>query len=370
MDVWYRLLGTSPSAEARKAAALAGARPLADAPVPLAGHVLLIPAGTPAPDSATLLALLQAHRQRRAAVTLALPDGEAAVGLEGGPAVPETALAVADLARIGPDGVALLEDPTRLADWVRSLGKPVTLWRRGGHAEPPAPSSDRESCLARLAAAGVTIVDPVTTWVDPHAEIASEATILPFTMIEGTCVVGPGCRIGPGSHIRDSRLGQRVQVWFSVVEEARLGDGVQIGPYAHLRPGCELGDGVRVGNFVELKNAKVGAHARLPHHTYMGEVDIGAAANIGAGAVVVNYDGRKKRRARIGDGAMVGCNANVIAPAEVGENGYVAAGSTITDDVPSGALALGRGIQKNFDGWVERKLGPGNASGIRAPEPQ
>jgi UDP-3-O-[3-hydroxymyristoyl] glucosamine N-acyltransferase len=369
MDLWYHLIGQDSGTGARRAAALAGARPLPGKALPAAGDLLLLPAGDAGLDSGTLLALVQAHRQLGAVVTLAVPADEAPAGLEGGPALDGPVLAAADLGRLGPEAARFLDNPGGLAEWVRNLGRPVALWRRSG---PGAPADDepltREVWLGQLAAAGVIIVDPATTWVDTKAEVARGATILPFTMVEGHSVVGPGCRVGPGSHIRESRLGQGTRVWFSVIEESDLGRDVEVGPYAHLRPGCVLGPGVRVGNFVELKNAKVGPYARLPHHTYMGEVDIGTAANIGAGAVVVNYDGRKKRRTRIGAGAMVGCNSNLIAPAAIGDNGYVAAGSTITEDVPGGALAVSRGQPTVIEGWVARRLGPGRASGIRTPE--
>ncbi len=365
MDLWYHLVGPEQAGGPRLALALAGARPLEADPLPAAGHLIFAPAGIADLTAATLLGLLQCHLRRGAAVTMALPEGQEAVGLEGGPPAEGPVLAVADLGRVGPEARRFLTDPARLWDWARARGHPVALWRRTGGAA----ADSREDRLAQLVADGVAILDPATTWVDTAADVAPGATLLPFTMIEGACTVGPGCRIGPGSHVRGSRLGRDVHIWYSVVEEAELGDGVEIGPYAHLRPGCVLAAGVRVGNFVELKNARVGARARLPHHTYMGEVDIGAAANIGAGAVVVNYDGRRKRRARIGAGAMVGCNANVIAPAAIGENGYVAAGSSITEDVPEGGLALARGRQHKVAGWVARRLGPGTASGIEPPEP-
>ena len=363
MDLWYRLCGPGQDAGVRKALALAGARPLGDGLLPPSGQLILAPSGGPPLTATTLLAMLQTHLQRGATVTLALPAGQEPVGLEGAPIAQVPMPAVADLGRLGPEAHLFLDDPARLWDWARVQGAPVGLWRQTGETE----TDSRRDRIARLVAAGVAVLDPMTTWVDTATEVAAGATLLPFTTIEGACVIGPGCRIGPGTHLRASRLGRGVHIWYSVVEEADLGDGVEIGPYAHLRPGCVLETGVRVGNFVEVKNARVGAHARLPHHAYMGEVDIGAGANIGAGAVVVNYDGRRKRRARIGAGAMVGCNANVIAPAVIGENGYVAAGSSITEDVPEGGLALARGRQHNVEGWVARRLGPGTASGIEAP---
>jgi acyl-[acyl carrier protein]--UDP-N-acetylglucosamine O-acyltransferase len=360
MELWYHLIGAEAGSRAHTAAALAGAQPLPGGALPGAGDLLLVPGSDASIGSDTLLQLLQAHHQRRSALTLAVPEGQEPIGLEGGPVPPEPALAAVDLGRLGSETARFLDSPGALAEWARGLGHPVVIWRWDGGTAVPS----RQAWLAELAAAGVIIADPATTWVDTHAEIARGTVILPLTMIEGHSVIGPGCRIGPGSHVRESHIGQGCRVWFSVIEESDLGRGVEVGPYAHLRPGCTLEAGVRVGNFVELKNAHVGADARLPHHSYMGEVDIGAAANIGAGAVVVNFDGRSKRRAKIGDGAMVGCNSNVIAPAAIGENGYVAAGSTITEDVPSGALAVGRGRQQNVDGWVERRLGPGRASGI------
>lgn len=215
----------------------------------------------------------------------------------------------------------------------------------------------RRRHIEALLASGVTVLDPAATYVDPACQVAAGACLLPFTVLEGACEVGAGCRVGPGAHLRDSRLGAGGRVWYSVVESSVLGEGCTVGPYAHLRPGCSVGDHVRIGNFVEIKNAAVGAGAKLPHHTYMGEVDIGPGTNIGAGAVVVNYDGVEKRRASIGARAMLGCNANLIAPASVADDAFVAAGTTVTEDVTAGALCVGRPRQTLVPGWVSRHYG-------------
>jgi acyl-[acyl carrier protein]--UDP-N-acetylglucosamine O-acyltransferase len=378
MDLFFRIVGESPEGQAAAAAAALGALPLPPGgPLPTSGTLLVLPAWPPLPGQA-LEGLLRVHRRQPHPLTVALGAGSDALGLEGGPVAAGAALAV-ELAEFGE---AARAEPGQILALARARGLPVQYWRlpepQAAPLEPPpVPTPRSDPPPAEMAGwvhagtlrlpAGVHVLDPATTWVDPRATVHPGAVLLPFTVIEGVCLVGPGCRIGPGSHLRDSQLGRDVRVWYSVVEESRLGDGVEVGPFAHLRPGCDLAAGVRIGNFVELKNARVGAMARLPHHAYMGEVDIGPAANIGAGAVVVNYDGRRKRRARIGAGAMVGCNSNIVAPAAVGDNGYVAAGSTVTEDVPPGALSVARGRQTNVEGWVERRLGPGTASGIPLP---
>lgn len=217
----------------------------------------------------------------------------------------------------------------------------------------------RERTLERLLAGGVTIVDPATTYVDDRAQIGADTVLMPMTFIEGRCSVGRFCRIGPGAHLRSSRLGERVQVLHSLVEESDLGDGTQVGPYSHLRPGTSLAVGVHVGNFAELKNASVGPASKVPHHSYLGDVEIGAGVNVGAGTVTVNYDGAAKHRTRVGDRAFLGCNANLVAPVDVGPGAYVAAGSTLTEDVAAGALAVARARQVVKAGWVERRFGRG-----------
>lgn len=210
--------------------------------------------------------------------------------------------------------------------------------------------------LRRLWDAGVTVVDPAGVYIDSRVSVGQDTVIYPFTVIEGSTVIGRRCRIGPGAHVIESELADDVRLVHSMVESSRLGLGVSVGPYSHLRAGSVLGRGVRVGNFVEIKNSFVGDHSKVPHHSYLGDAGVGRGVNIGAGVITVNYDGREKHRTEIGDNAFIGCNANLVAPVRVGEGGYVAAGSTINRDVPEGALAIARSRQENKSGWTDLPL--------------
>ncbi len=205
----------------------------------------------------------------------------------------------------------------------------------------------RRRKLAALMADGVTIVDPAHTYVDRDVEIGRDSVIEPGCVITGT-----------------SRLGERVHVKpHTVIESSELADDVMIGPSAHLRPGSRLGRGVRVGNFVEIKNSELAEGVKADHLTYVGDASVGAGAHFGCGAVVVNYDGLRKHRTVIEAGAFVGCNVNLIAPVLLEENAFVAAGSTITDDVPADALGVARSRQRNVEGWRQRRQPTRNPGG-------
>ncbi len=191
----------------------------------------------------------------------------------------------------------------------------------------------------RLMEAGVTLVAPGQTWIDVDVEAGQDSVIEPGVVIQGP-----------------TRIGQRVHIRaHCVVESSRIDDDVVIGPSAHIRPGCHLERGVRVGNFVEVKNSNLGEGVKADHLSYIGDADVGPGASFGCGSITVNYDGVAKHRTRVGERAFVGCNANLIAPLELADDCYVAAGSTITQDVPGEALAVGRGKQRNVEGWVRRR---------------
>jgi len=220
----------------------------------------------------------------------------------------------------------------------------------------------------RWVAAGVTLIDPASTWIDDDVEIGRDTVIYPNTVLAAGSRIGEGCRLGPGAHIAGSVLGRDVQVWYSVVEQSELGDGCRVGPFSHVRPGCRIAPGVRIGNFAELKNAQVGEGAKVNHHSYLGDARVGAGVNIGAGTVTVNYDGHRKHATVIEDGAFIGCNANLVAPVRVGRGAYVAAGSTVTQDVPADALAIARERQVNKEGWAARwrqRVRGRNGDGVR-----
>lgn len=212
----------------------------------------------------------------------------------------------------------------------------------------------RERVLDRLMSEGVTVIDPKNTYIHDTVAIGRDTVVLPFTFIEGRVTVGERCRIGPSARIVDSVIGSEVTVDMSVVEESRVESGARIGPFAHLRPKSVIGERAEIGNYAETKNTTVGAGAKAHHHCYLGDSSIGEGANIGAGVVVVNYNGVAKNPTQIGARAFVGCNVNLIAPVTVGDDSYVAAGSTINREVPSGSLAIGRARQENKEGYAQK----------------
>jgi len=203
---------------------------------------------------------------------------------------------------------------------------------------------------------GVTIRRPETVTVDCDVLIGPDSLIEPFVQILGRSVIGRDCHIGTGSILKDATLGERVDVRpYTLIEQARLEDDSRAGPFARIRPGTHLGLGVHVGNFVELKNARLGPRSKANHLAYLGDAEIGADCNIGAGTITCNYDGERKHRTRIGDRVFVGSNATLVAPIELADDCYVGAGSVITEPVPPEALALGRARQVNKEGWVRKR---------------
>ncbi len=208
----------------------------------------------------------------------------------------------------------------------------------------------------RLLDEGVTILAPDTTFVDCDVEVGQDTILWPMTFLKAGTRVGHSCEIGPNTTIHKTWVGDNCRIQESVVEEGRLGNEVHVGPYAHLRPGCHLEDGVRVGNFAEVKNSSVGRGTKISHHSYIGDSEIAAGVNIGAGTVTVNYDGHHKYPTVIEEGAFIGCNANLLAPVRIGRRAYVAAGSTVEHDVPAGALAIARQRQINKENWVKGRV--------------
>lgn len=214
----------------------------------------------------------------------------------------------------------------------------------------------------RWMAAGVSFVSPATTIVGPRVQLGRDTVLEPGTILLGRTSVGERCLVGAYSQLRDVTCGDEVEILCSYLTDATLGDGTHVGPYAHLRQGARLGRKVRLGNFVEVKKSSLGDGAKAAHLAYLGDATIGREVNIGCGVITVNYDGVRKSPTIIADRAFVGSNSNLIAPVTVGEEGYVAAGSTITEDVPAGALAVGRGRQVNKEGWVaKRRQAPSKA---------
>ena len=214
----------------------------------------------------------------------------------------------------------------------------------------------RDRKAAELMLAGVTIEKPETVTIDSQVRIGMDSIVAPFAQILGDTEIGEECRIGACSVIRDSRLADRVEIGpFTVIGTSEIGADAHVGPYARLRVGNQVAAGAHIGNFVELKKTKFGAGAKAGHLAYLGDSEIGDKTNIGAGTITCNYDGTSKHQTRIGKGAFIGSNATLVAPIKIGDESYVAAGSVITDPVPSQALALGRGRQVNKEGWVAKR---------------
>ncbi len=210
--------------------------------------------------------------------------------------------------------------------------------------------------FAVLSDAGVTIQDPVTTVIESTVQIGPGTIVHPCVFLEGRTRIGSRCEIHSGVRIVDSVLGDRVTVLnFCVMTDAKLADGVTIGPFSHLRPESDVREGARVGNFVELKKTVLGPGSKANHLAYLGDATIGRDVNVGAGTITCNFDGEKKNPTVIEDGAFIGSDTQLIAPVRVGRGAYVAAGSSITKDVPAGALGVARGKQFNKEGWAERK---------------
>lgn len=252
----------------------------------------------------------------------------------------------------------------------------VAIFRRAGHFVEPFHLSDptevlgintrvelagvdrvlRERKVRELMLAGVTIEKPETVMVDAQVRVGEDTVIEPLAQLRGGTRVGKDCRIGAGAVLRDSELGDGVEIGpYSVIQDSRLESGARAGPYARLRLGAHLEAGAQVGNFVEVKKTRLGRGSKALHLAYLGDADIGAGVNVGAGTITCNYDGERKHETRIGAGVFVGSNATLVAPIEVGPGSYIAAGSTITDPVPPDALALGRARQVNKANWAKKR---------------
>jgi bifunctional UDP-N-acetylglucosamine pyrophosphorylase/glucosamine-1-phosphate N-acetyltransferase len=214
----------------------------------------------------------------------------------------------------------------------------------------------RQKKNEELMAAGVTLVDPATTYIDPDVQIGPDTVIHPGVVLEGQTTIGAACEIQSHVRITDSVLGDRVAVNnFCLIVGARVADEASLGPFAHLRPQSVVGEKAKVGNFVELKKTTMGRGSKANHLAYLGDARIGADVNVGAGTITCNYDGSKKHETVIEDGAFIGSDSQLIAPITVGRGAYVGTGTTVRENVPAGALAVSAGKQRNIEGWVERK---------------
>ena len=201
---------------------------------------------------------------------------------------------------------------------------------------------------------GVTMIDPERTYIEAGVKIGCDTVLLPGVVLEGDTVIGEDCVVGPDSRLTNVKLGNNVKFQYSTAIDSSVDDNTTVGPYAYIRPDCSIGKNVKIGDFVEVKNSTVGDGTKVSHLTYIGDSDVGERINFGCGTVTVNYDGHKKFRTVIGDDVFIGCNTNLVAPVKVGKGSYIAAGSTITDDIPENCLAIARERQINKTGWVKK----------------
>jgi bifunctional UDP-N-acetylglucosamine pyrophosphorylase/glucosamine-1-phosphate N-acetyltransferase len=254
-----------------------------------------------------------------------------------------------------PDLVSIFRSQGRRVEALRVAdpGEILGVNSRKELAETSAVLRDRKNDA--LMAAGVTILDPSTTWIQPDVIVRPDTILHPGVYLEGQTVIGSGCEIHSGVRIVDSTLGDRVVVSnFCVIRQSRIASAAQIGPFAQIRPDSDVGEGAHIGNFVELKKTKLGKGSKANHLAYLGDATIGDKVNIGAGTITCNYDGVNKNPTVIEDGAFIGSDSQLIAPVTIGRNAYVAAGSSITDDVPPESLAIARAKQTNKPGWIAK----------------
>jgi len=225
----------------------------------------------------------------------------------------------------------------------------------------------RRRVLERLMAAGVTVLDPATTFVDDTVKIGRDTVLHPGTFLTGRTAIGPDCVVGPGARVHGSTLEARVRVWDSWIEESHVGEGTLVGPFAHLRPGTVVGRDVEIGNFAELKNSRVGDRTKVHHKSYLGDAEIGTEVNIGAGTITCNYGlDRRKHRTTIGDHAYIGSDSMLVAPVRIGRGAATGAGSVVTKDVPPWRVAVGvpARVIRTLDG---RRLRPPGGAGQGGP---
>jgi bifunctional UDP-N-acetylglucosamine pyrophosphorylase / glucosamine-1-phosphate N-acetyltransferase len=278
-------------------------------------------------------------------------------------AVPQLFEHIKKLSTANPHAEYYLTD---MAEVLRRARRSVVAWKTENSAEVLGANTRVELSYIdyqmrmrkchELMAEGVTIFFPATCVIDNDVKIAADTVLEPFVQILGRTRIGAGCRIRSYSVIRDSEIADGVLVRPGcILDEARIGPGAVLGPYSHLRPGSDIGEGAHVGNFVETKKVKLGKGSKANHLTYLGDAEIGAGVNIGAGTITCNYDGVAKHKTVIEDGVFIGSDSTLVAPVRVGKGAYVAAASCITEDVPEDALALGRSRQVTKEGWAREK---------------
>ena len=371
------------------------------------GTVVVLPADAPLLRTGTLRALVQAHEDAGAVATLLTsvvtdPTGYGRVvrdrpggavtrvvehrdASESERAIDEVATSVYAFAA-APLRDALRRLPTDNAQGEEYLTDVVGAYVRAGRhvAAVAAPATEtagvndrvqlaaaarayNDRLLVDLMLAGVTVVDPASTWVDATVTAEPDVTVQPRTRLAGATTIATGAEVGPDTTLVDCAVGARARVLRSHCEGAEIGAEASVGPFTYLRPGTRLGRGSKAGAFVEIKASEIGDGSKVPHLSYVGDATVGTGSNIGAATVVVNYDGIAKHRTVVGDHVRIGSDTMLVAPVTVGDGAYTAAGSVVTHDVPPGALAVGRARQRNVEGWVAlRRRGTAAEAAARA----
>jgi bifunctional UDP-N-acetylglucosamine pyrophosphorylase/glucosamine-1-phosphate N-acetyltransferase len=375
---------------------------------PVTGTVLVLPGDAPLLSPDTLTGLLAEHAATGAAATLLTselsdPTGYGRVIRSADPDRAGAVLRVVEQKDAGPEELAVTEvsagvyafaaDPlheaigrlsTDNAQGEEYLPEVVSIFvaeqrdvrARTAPAEETAGVNDRvqlaaahrsynQRLLERHMRAGVRVIDPATCWVDAEVTLEPDVTLKPNVQLHGRTEIAAGATIGPDTTLTDTVVGAGSMLTRTVANQARIGAGVTVGPFAYLRPGTDLADQAHIGTYVEIKASDIGAGSKVPHLSYVGDATIGAHTNIGAATVFVNYDGVHKHRSTIGDHARTGADNMFVAPVTVGDGAYTAAGSVITSNVPPGALGVGRAQQRNVAGWVLRHR-PGTTSAAAA----
>jgi bifunctional N-acetylglucosamine-1-phosphate-uridyltransferase/glucosamine-1-phosphate-acetyltransferase GlmU-like protein len=311
-------------------------------PAPLPdSDVLLVRADCPLLTAEDLQPLLQTRAPSAVLTTL---DGAAAAAILPGSALAGGPVTIEDvLHAAGLQAERVVSDQTsvgfRVDDRVGLAAATLTL---------------RQRILEQHMRAGVTVEDLLSTYVEPDVTIGQDTVLRPMTWLSGATRIGEECEIGPSARIADSVLGDRVQVQSAVLTASTVGDDTRIGPFAQLRPGCRVGRKVKIGNFVELKNAEVEDGASLGHLAYVGDAFVGEKSNVGAGVITCNYDGKHKHKTRIGRRTFIGSHTTLIAPVEVADGAFTAAGTVVTEDVPEDGMAIGRCRQANKPEWARK----------------
>jgi bifunctional UDP-N-acetylglucosamine pyrophosphorylase / glucosamine-1-phosphate N-acetyltransferase len=358
-----------------------------------AGDVLVLFGDTPLVSTALLERLLDAHRAARATATLATcamadptglgrvlrdPAGAVTGIVEERDASPaerelrEVSAGMWVFRRPALDGLAALRPDNDQGEYYLPGLVPQVLAGGGVVATTEASEEEargvndrielaaadallRRRLLERLMLGGVTVTDPATTYVDADVEVGQDSVLAPMTFLEAGTRVGARCRLGPNVRLVGCTVGDDATVTQAVAVQAAIGPRANVGPFASLRPGSDLREAAKAGTFVEVKNSTVGPGSKVPHLSYVGDADVGAGVNVGAGTVFVNYDGVDKHRTVVGDGAFIGSDTMLVAPVTVGSGAQTAAGSTITKDVPPDALAIERSDQRTIEGWAARR---------------